>query len=78
MALSDLNIVERNEVGIATVLGILKQRFGERLQTGAALRAQHAHTTTYIPTQPPDAVVFAARLKMCRRSSRRARSTVSR
>ncbi len=59
MALSDLNIVERNEVGIATVLGILKQRFGERLQTGAALRAQHAHTTTYIPTQPPDAVVFA-------------------
>ena len=49
MALSDLNPVERNEEGIAAVLGILKQRLGERFQTGQAIRAQHAHTTTYIP-----------------------------
>ena len=34
MALSDLRAVERNEAGIATVVGILKQRFGERFQTG--------------------------------------------
>ena len=58
MALSDLNTVERNEAGIATVLGILKQRFGERFQTGQSIREQHAHTTTYIPAQAPDGVVF--------------------
>ena len=58
MALSDLNKVERNEAGIAAVLGMLKQRFGERFQTGQAIREQHAHTTTYIPTQAPDGVVF--------------------
>ena len=59
MALSDLTIVERNEDGIAAVLGILKQRLGERFQTGASIREQHAHTTTYIPTQAPDGVAFA-------------------
>ncbi|OQM77649.1 FAD-binding oxidoreductase [Manganibacter manganicus] len=58
MALSDLMPIERNEAGIAAALGILKQRFDERLQTGEAVRAQHAHTTTYIPNQPPDGVVF--------------------
>ncbi|MGB3417125.1 MAG: FAD-linked oxidase C-terminal domain-containing protein [Mesorhizobium sp.] len=59
MALSDVSNIERNEEGIVTVLGILGQRFGERFQTGQAMRAQHAHTTTYIPTQAPDGVVFA-------------------
>lgn len=58
MALKDISRVERNEAGIAAVVGILKQRFGERLQTGQALREQHAHTTTYIPNQAPDAVAF--------------------
>ncbi|TJX50279.1 MAG: FAD-binding oxidoreductase, partial [Mesorhizobium sp.] len=58
MALSDLNPVERNEEGIAAVLGILKQTLGERFQTGQAIRSQHAHTTTYIPTQAPDGVAF--------------------
>ncbi|MEQ8399500.1 MAG: FAD-linked oxidase C-terminal domain-containing protein [Roseitalea porphyridii] len=59
MALNDLAPVARNEDGIALALGILKQRFGDRFQTGAALRAQHAHTTTYIPAQLPDGVLFA-------------------
>ena len=59
MALSDLVTVARNEAGIAAVLGILKQHFGERFQTGQDIRAQHAHTTSYIPNQPPDGVVFA-------------------
>jgi D-lactate dehydrogenase (cytochrome) len=58
MALSDLIKVERNEAGITSVLGILKQRFGERFSTGQDIRKQHAHTTTYIPTQAPDGVVF--------------------
>ena len=28
----------RNDAGIETALGILKQRFGEKFQTGASLR----------------------------------------
>ncbi|MCW9042912.1 MAG: FAD-binding protein [Pseudopelagicola sp.] len=48
----------RNEEGIAAVLGVLKQRFGEACQTGEAIREQHGHTTTWIKTQAPDAVVF--------------------
>ncbi|MGE0280027.1 MAG: FAD-binding oxidoreductase [Rhizobiaceae bacterium] len=58
MALKDLQKVERNEQGIAAVLGILKQQLGERFQTGQSLREQHAHTTTYIPNQAPDGVAF--------------------
>ena len=48
----------RNEDGIATAIGILKQRFGDRFHTGQAIRDQHAHTTTWIRGQAPDAVVF--------------------
>ncbi len=43
---------------IATAVAILRQRFGERLQTGEAIRRQHAHTLTWLPNQPPDAVVW--------------------
>ncbi len=48
----------RNDAGIETAIGILKQRFGDRLQTSAAIREQHGHTTTWIANQSPDAVVF--------------------
>ena len=58
MALEGVRAGKRNEAGIAAVLGILKQSFGERFQTGQAIRAQHAHTTTYLPAQLPDGVVF--------------------
>lgn len=47
----------RNEDAIATGIGVLKQRFGARLQTGQAIREQHGHTTSWIENQPPDAVV---------------------
>lgn len=50
--------LERNESGIATALGILAQRFGPSFNTGLSLREQHAHTTTWLANQPPDAVVF--------------------
>lgn len=43
---------------IATALGILRQRFGDRLQTGEAVRRQHGHTLTWLPNQPPDAVIW--------------------
>ncbi|MFK7879203.1 FAD-binding oxidoreductase [Roseobacter sp.] len=49
----------RNQTGIDTVLGVLKQQFGERIQNGKAICEQHGHTTTWIENQPPDAVVFA-------------------
>lgn len=48
----------RNDTGIETVVGVLKQQFGDRLQTGASVREQHGHTTTWIENQSPDAVVF--------------------
>ena len=36
----------------------LAARFGNRLVTSQAVRDQHAHTTTWLPRQPPDGVVF--------------------
>lgn len=36
----------------------LQNRFAARFQTGAAIRAQHASTASWIAAQPPDAVVF--------------------
>ncbi len=48
----------RDPAKTATAVDILRQRFGERLQTGEALRRQHAHTLTWLENQPPDAVVF--------------------
>ncbi|KAB2849253.1 MAG: FAD-binding protein [Hyphomicrobiaceae bacterium] len=36
----------------------LRARFQDRVQTGEAVRRQHAHTLTYIANEPPDAVVF--------------------
>ncbi len=59
MVMRDVQPGPRNEEGIATVLAILKQQLGERLQTGQAFCEQHAHTTTYLPRQIPDGVVFA-------------------
>jgi D-lactate dehydrogenase (cytochrome) len=59
MALAGIEKVERNEAGITAVLGILHQRYGERFQTGQAIRDQHGHTTSYIPGQAPDGVFFA-------------------
>src|SRR5262249_14169534 len=43
---------------IATAIAVLRQRFADRLQTGEAIRRQHANTITWIPNQPPDAVIW--------------------
>ena len=37
----------------------LAARFGNRLITSQAVRDQHAHTTTWLKPEPPDAVVMA-------------------
>ncbi|MEM6463802.1 MAG: FAD-linked oxidase C-terminal domain-containing protein [Pseudomonadota bacterium] len=58
MALADVVAGLRNEDGISAAVGVLKQRFGDRLNTGQSMREQHTHTTTYLPGQLPDAVVF--------------------
>jgi D-lactate dehydrogenase (cytochrome) len=59
VALADIRSGARDETAIGEVLRTLRDRFGDRLQTGEAMRAQHAHTTTYIAGQLPDGVVFA-------------------
>ena len=59
MAIEDVTTRLRNPEAAQTVIAILKQQFGDKVQTGEAFRAQHAHTTTYLPAQLPDAVFFA-------------------
>ena len=50
----DQSMAER----VAAAIGILRQRFGDRVQTGEAIRRQHGHTLTWITNQPPDVVVW--------------------
>jgi D-lactate dehydrogenase (cytochrome) len=44
---------------LASTLERLAARFGNRLVTSQAVRDQHSHTTTWLASQPPDAVVMA-------------------
>jgi D-lactate dehydrogenase (cytochrome) len=48
----------RDPAAVAAALEKLAARFGNRLVTSAAVREQHANTTTWVANQPPDAVVF--------------------
>jgi D-lactate dehydrogenase (cytochrome) len=57
--MADGAALTRNEDGIETALGILRQQFGDRCQTGQSIREQHGHTTSWITNQSPDGVVFA-------------------
>jgi D-lactate dehydrogenase (cytochrome) len=43
---------------LSSALEALAARFGNRLVTSQAVRDQHAHTTSWLPRQPPDGVVF--------------------
>jgi D-lactate dehydrogenase (cytochrome) len=43
----------------AAFLDRLAARFGDRCQTGDAVRAAHGHSETHFTPMPPDAVVFA-------------------
>ncbi|THH36091.1 FAD-binding protein [Aliishimia ponticola] len=56
--MGQVTAMPRNEDGIAAAIGVLKQKYGDALQTGQSLRDQHAHTTTWLTPQPPDAVIF--------------------
>ena len=44
---------------LASTLEAMAARFGNRLITSQAVREQHAHSCTWLPPQPPDAVVMA-------------------
>src|SRR5688500_9998796 len=54
-----LAVRHRADSRIETALGVLKQRFGERLSTAEAVRNQHGKGEDHFPVLPPDAVLFA-------------------
>jgi D-lactate dehydrogenase (cytochrome) len=48
----------RDPKAVEAVVRALAAQFGNRLVTSAAVREQHANTTTWVANEPPDAVVF--------------------
>lgn len=56
--MTDVGSEQRSEK-TSLVIDILRQRLGEKLSTGDSVRSQHTHTTTSLPPQLPDAVIFA-------------------
>src|ERR1700689_1283082 len=48
----------RDRKAVDAVIAKLAARFGNRLVTSRAVREQHGNTVTWIPNEPPDAVVF--------------------
>jgi D-lactate dehydrogenase (cytochrome) len=48
----------RNANGIAAAIAALTAAFGNRVVTSLAVREQHGNTLTWVPNQPPDAVVY--------------------
>jgi D-lactate dehydrogenase (cytochrome) len=53
------NLPRPEPAALAHTIEALAARFGNRLITSQAVRDQHAHTTTWLAPQPPDAVVMA-------------------
>src|ERR1043165_6397246 len=53
------NLPRPEPQALASTIEALAARFGNRLVTSQAVRDQHAHTTTWLAPQPPDAVVMA-------------------
>ena len=58
---------------MGAVVAELRDRFGERLSTAAAVREQHGKGVTWHAGHPPDAVVFAEDHRGGRRRRRRLR-----
>ena len=53
------NVTRPEPQALRSAIEALASRFGNRLITSQAVREQHGHTTTWLPNQPPDAVVMA-------------------
>jgi len=49
---------QHDRKAVGEVIAALAAKFGNRLVTSQAVREQHGNTVTWIPNQPPDAVVF--------------------
>ena len=52
-------LVRPSPQALKATIDALAARFGNNLITSQAVREQHAHTTTWLPSQPPDAVIMA-------------------
>ena len=48
----------RNPAAITAAIAALTAAFGNRVVTSQSVREQHGNTLTWVPNQPPDAVVF--------------------
>ncbi|MBI2713530.1 MAG: FAD-binding protein [Rhizobiales bacterium] len=48
----------RDPAAIAAAIAALTAAFGNRIVTSQSVREQHGNTLTWVPNQPPDAVVF--------------------
>jgi len=48
----------RNPAAIAAAITALTAAFGNRVVTSQAVREQHGNTLTWVPNQPPDAVIY--------------------
>ena len=48
----------RDPAAVAAAIAELTAAFGNRVVTSQAVREQHGNTLTWVPNQPPDAVVF--------------------
>ena len=59
MAFSNTALTRPAPSAVSSAIEALAARFGNNLITSQAVRDQHAHTTTWLPPQPPDAVVLA-------------------
>ncbi|WP_424627609.1 FAD-binding oxidoreductase [Bradyrhizobium sp. SYSU BS000235] len=59
MAFSNTALTRPAPSAVSSAIEALAARFGNNLITSQAVRDQHAHTTTWLPPQPPDAVVMA-------------------
>jgi D-lactate dehydrogenase (cytochrome) len=59
VAFSNTALTRPAPSAVSSAIEALAARFGNNLITSQAVREQHAHTTTWLPPQPPDAVVMA-------------------
>jgi len=59
VAFSNAALTRPAPSAVSSAIEALAARFGNNLITSQAVREQHAHTTTWLPPQPPDAVVMA-------------------
>jgi D-lactate dehydrogenase (cytochrome) len=59
VAFSNTTLTRPAPAALSGALEALAARFGNHLITSQAVRDQHAHTTSWLPPQPPDAVVMA-------------------